>query len=461
MPVRFIVAVLLAATLVAGCSGDDQSVATPTPGEPLETVVFTIPPTRPPALPRYPSAVRVIEVSNGASTVLFESLDELAREAQFVEGEDAVRVATQALNGTPVPTHMLILGFDGKVVRSEAITMACREVMGGVEVASRVYADADCGPISPDGKWMTYSVTVGEETLPSGYQRPIWDQWAVNLLTDDRRVLQEGLRHCGGCDGRYGPEWSPAGRYVFYSEWASGGSVFLSDLETGATRLLSTGDTEVTGKPEWSRDRDVLLYKGTNGVVQLEDLGSRARGELTSLSWPARFDPSGRFVYTSAGSSTSILNVAGRQVVALLNGHPERQGALRLYYAAAFPAFESVVASGDSFVAALAEAPGCDGTVVYRGAALVACVRGAVAAMISPDGTKVALYRKTGETGPATMPGQREIALSLFDILLVDTSTGSERVVARDIASIDCPSPVLWNATATHLLVRWPAACGP
>ena len=92
----------------------------------------------------------------------------------------------------------------------------------------------------------------GPEVAVGAAKLPTWDQWALNRHTDERRLLQAGLVHCGGCDGRFGAEWSPSGRFVYYAEYAQAGRTFLSDLETGTTRVISEGSTLVSAKPSWT-----------------------------------------------------------------------------------------------------------------------------------------------------------------------------------------------------------------
>ena len=69
-------------------------------------------------------------------------------------------------------------------------------------------ASATAPPATPTP--LPGSVEVGT----SGYRVPQHDKWVVNVQSGATTRLQAGLVHCGGCDARYGPRWSPSSRLV-------------------------------------------------------------------------------------------------------------------------------------------------------------------------------------------------------------------------------------------------------
>ena len=145
----------------------------------------------------------LIDVRDGALTTLLEDAEARPYAVGFAESEDIA-----VLHYTQVDVSV---AFDGtEVARSEPV-IDCRQLDDAVEIAGLRYENVLCGPISPDGRRMTYRVVISELRL--------WDQWVIDLVTDERRVLQEGLRHCGGCGGRFSPGWSPSGRGFRSNAW--------------------------------------------------------------------------------------------------------------------------------------------------------------------------------------------------------------------------------------------------
>ena len=81
--------------------------------------------------------------------------------------------------------------------------------------------------------------------------------------------------------------------------------------------------------------------------------------------------------------------------------------------------------------------------------------------VLSPDASKVALARKTGQTGPVNTPSLQALSLDVYEIVVVDVATGAEQVVARDALGLEIAPLMAWNAEGTHLLITWPANYGP
>ncbi len=201
------------------------------------------PPPTPTPLPgsvEVPSTVVLIDVRTGAAKTLYEDRSQVAGSASFVDGEVVV-----------LGDKSLRFRLDGSSAGGSIPASVCREANGSAEVGGKQYSGVRCGSISPDRRWMVYGVQTGEvEVGASGYRVPQHDQWSVNLDTGATRRLQAGLVHCGGCDARYGPRWSPSSRYVAYAEFGGQGRRFLSDVTTGSTRQIANGN-EVGDEPVW------------------------------------------------------------------------------------------------------------------------------------------------------------------------------------------------------------------
>ena len=135
------------------------------------------------------------------------------------------------------------------------------------------------------------------------------------------RLLARDLVSCGGCDGRFGPQWSPDGRYVLFAETAQDGRVFLADLETGATEVAAHG-TDIQFRPSWSSDASEprFLLAGEDGRGVLVNAETHERTPLP-IDWPARFDATGTLAYSPSGAHagdgaavTSVVDVATFEV---------------------------------------------------------------------------------------------------------------------------------------------------
>jgi hypothetical protein len=460
---RLSLAGLIAVTTLLACGGND-AIETPAP-PPTETAIATAipslptPPGPPPAPPpaiQVPSAVLLIDAETGSQISLFESYQDPAYTSGFDGSE--VGITYRSAGEVKVDHYdlqgVLLRTTDLPPPSSDA---ACTESADGASVDGRTYPDTHCGQISPDRRWMTYQVPVMPRP-PSGAGVP-WDQWAVNLQTGDRRLLQADLQHCGGCDGRFGPKWSPGGRYLYFSELDGNGSTFLSDLQLGTTREIFRGHTDSSYEPAWSPAADVLLYPNSSETTMLEDLRAGTKRELTGLAWPARFDLSGTFVYSPAwndprttGVTTAVLDLRSGAIMTL----PGRVGRTSIYITG-----EAVQNVGGVAVAALEQVPDCDGTAIYFGDLLRHCVSGATAPSFSPDGSSVALMRRTGAAGRYSSPASQSMTGAKFEALIVDLQTGAERVVARDLIGSDMyPLPARWNEDGTHLLLQTPFLYG-
>ena len=120
--------------------------------------------------------------------------------------------------------------------------------------------------ISPDGKWVAYTVTIAD----SARDKNDTDVWMASW--DGK----ENIRITSSKDGESGPRWSPDGRYLSFvssRDNGKGGQVWLLDRRGGeATRL-----TEIKGGVsgyEWSPD-------GTRLVLVVADPEDEAGGDST------------------------------------------------------------------------------------------------------------------------------------------------------------------------------------
>jgi len=180
---------------------------------------------------------------------------------------------------------------------------------------------------------------------------------------------------------------------------------------------------------------------------------------LENLAWPARFDPTGEYIYAPAfgrhpseggSASTTIVPASAYDISSQLAGVPEYLNLWRDM---------TPLNGAPTQVAALARAPGCDGITLYSGGVEVTCIKGGQGATLSPDGSTLAVSRVTGVTGQVSFPGGSGISLNVFEVVLVDVATGSERVVADRAVSSEAPL-ITWNAGSSHLLIVWPYSGG-
>jgi hypothetical protein len=182
------------------------------------------------------------------------------------------------------------------------------------------------------------------------------------------------------------------------------------------------------------------------------------------IAWPAAFDASGGYAYSPSwlyrpdpekdpgapAPVTTIVEVASGAVVATLSGAPPD--------AFLWTDDIAVAGTGESFLAVLQGADGCDGTAIYRGTELVQCIDGGVEGQIGPGGL-VAVARDTGPTGPLKgFWGESSSGTSFaVDVVRPD---GSVQTVVEDSVSPEAAPMMTWNEAGTHLLIQWPRFVG-
>lgn len=150
---------------------------------------------------------------------------------------------------------------------------------------------------SPDGRWIAYfSDATGEYEL---YVRPAYGSDEARQLTGAGRADDESAAHRVY---RYDPTWSPDGRYIAFTDKA--GRLFLTTVESGATRLVDSDPWAARPELSWSHDARWLVYTrsapsrlSTLWVLNVE---SGQKTQLTSGIFsdhsPA-FDRAGEYLY--------------------------------------------------------------------------------------------------------------------------------------------------------------------
>ena len=434
--------------VVACGGGDAEPTATPTATEtatsPVTATATSAPtsiplPTPTPLRTEVLSTAVLVDVGTGAVTTIFEGREHFAYGAKFEDGRAVL------LTGDGERWFTL----DGDQVAADPVTPACRQLEDAAEVRERVYDGVRCGMISPDGRWMTYAVDAGTVTLESGGEFPQWDQWLVDLESGETRLIQAGLVHCGGCDGRYAPIWSPSSRFVVYAEFGGDQRRYLTDVPAGTTRPLGTG-AEVTLAPVWSPAGDLLVYGSEyGGESVLEDL-DEGTSRVLPVAWPVAYDETGTLLYSPAWSQsrkeeglvTTIIAVEGERKPLMLPGAPPPD----FLWTRGRP----VAAGPEGVVSALQGADGCDGTAIYLDAELRECVEGGVEGRVGL-GRHVAVARLTDQREPGR--GMVEYAV---DIVTLD---GETETVVTGALSFAAPH-MLWSDDGTYLLVLWPRSVG-
>jgi len=389
-----------------------------------------------------PRTVWLIDVTDGEVHTLFEDVDLVPWGVQFV-GPESVRV------GMP-SGEWETFGADGRPA-PDPMAHDCQEASTGVMVRGIHYPElSSCWALSPTGGHALYSANIGSDQS--------WDQWVVDLQTGEQTLLHEQLRHCGGCDGRFGPVWSPAGRYVLIPEIVSDGWLYLSDVVSGTASIVGRG-TDITYRPSWSpADPELFLVHTGNEETALIDA---ATGEVTALpvGWPASFDSSGRYVYSPSGD---VLENALREttVLDLQTGSLTRLAGVPDWY---YLRWETpVVAASSEGLSAVLEADGCNGSVVHATGHEARCIENAFGGTPSPDGGKVALARLI-QGGGVTYRGTTFLQ---YELILLDVATGVVEVIAEraysgeDGPNLRIPPRMEWNESGTLLLVVWPQFTG-
>ena len=455
----------LAALALGACSSDPS--APPASATATATAIASPSPTEQTTASRTPATatatpqaggpragVWLIAVANAAVHRLHEGED--AAFAAFGPGGDAVWLAMPGAGAGAAQS--LRFSLDG--VEQERVPgfhlgppqpqrcLAVSDSPPAAEIDGTRYAVA-CGLFSPDGTKLLYSE--GPQTSAPG---ATYAAFVLDLASGKSTLVNDDLRHCGGCDGRAGPAWSPTSRYVLVPELAQPDRVFLHDTATGETRVAAQGAptggflvTQTGTAPGWSPVDDALVLPAPNGDVVIDRLPAGTRTVLPDAAWPARFTADARHVYSpslaSDGDTTTLLHDARTgELLARVPGIVSRN-----------PFIEQlrVVGTADGPAALLERAPGCEGDTVHHPALPGGerCLDG-FGAVFAPDGSRVAYAR----------PASGE-----WSVVALDVATGIEQTLASGIPVDAAPGGsarplVSWNDAGTHLLVEWPGYRG-
>ena len=455
----------LVGLLASACSGDEGGGnATPAATqagtrEPQLTATFTIPVTN---TPQPTDAVRkafwLLDAESGGVVTLLEDHEEedywggfdSAGERVYVwssrpGGEEAgFDLAGNEVSRGPAPEVRPLCQPNQTVIVQGQSVPRCEDRTGWAPFPSpgapRQYYIFDTP--SPDGRWDVYEPATGlpTQTPASGDS---YDLWAVNLQTGERGRIFQSLYRCGGCDGDVETGWSPSGRYYVHVERGPDGRVLLVDFTARSVSDI-TWRTEFgfTGTA-WSPVADVLLRTAGPDALAITDLTAGTEHIVPGATWGSGFDASGRHVYAwgTPEDALVVVEVASGDVLRRFAGERENSDGAPM----------AVTPLGIVAVMGYHRGEACEGTSVRLDAREVACVEGGDWAAIAPDGSKVAVARRTGaaqQTTPAP-----------YDVVLVDLASGSQTVVA-DGAVSGYPPKLTWNAASTHLLIEWPVYRG-
>jgi hypothetical protein len=431
-------AVLLALTIA--CSGDDASSA-PTAtlfpelaASPGGTSVPPPVPTERPPLTEVPGVIWLIDVAAESVVTLDADPEHSVANAWFDE-ETGTVVFQPLRNGRSVS------------IRTE---------LDGTELERADHIQPPfAGP--PQTRWQLSRLPAGE-VESNGAIFDLSDLWVEDTETGERMLLAAGLWQCTACDAFSSPAWSPSGRYVTYREHGGENRVFLSDLQAGTTREITVERVDRT--PRWSPTADLLLRPSADGVTVLEDLAAEKEEDLPNVPWPAAFDPSGAYIYSLAfGTETVIAAASNGDVVARLEGSAVHDALLEGQRTLGAPTLDvphPVIGIAGGFVAVVGGAADCHGALVYASEKPLTCVEDGGGAVISPDGARIALARRTGETGRVDAPTIQAVSLDIYEIIVVDVAGAEVRSLAQGALGFRTPPQIVWNASGTHVLVRWP-----
>ena len=240
---RFLPALVLlglALTVLAGCFDDDsdEPVASPrvtsTPRV-TETATPATPPRAPTPTATPPRAPPASETATPAAAPTYGvwSVDaETLAIAVLHEGEDPAgvfRLTDEGLwlnvwsedRAVRYAPDWRVLEESDQFVVGSVDTPRCEQDERG-DLAARIDGvgyEANCGPFSPDGLKMLYTVEAGPG---AGVPLAEYRAWVLDLEGGSNTELNATLRHCGGCDGIAGPSWSPSGRYLLVGETYTG-----------------------------------------------------------------------------------------------------------------------------------------------------------------------------------------------------------------------------------------------
>lgn len=449
---RWLTPVLVLASLLLACA--DEDLATPAPTEAstsstAETPTSTATAATPiPTYEAFRAGLWLIDVETGDVHVLYESdtgypilpLDGGWRGGSeiwvyFVDGDHSVRYALDGSQLEDVPGYQLQLS-DCEVMDQEALR---------VRIGDREFRDVPCGVVAPDGRHMLYGHNIDGPEVPGGR----YDAWILDITAGEQWPATDQLRHCGGCDSRAGPSWSPSGAFVTLGETYAGvdSTIYLVDvLSRRAEPLLDGQQANSSGnEPRWAPDRDLLLMPTQDGEAAILDAPTGVAQVLAGSTWPAWWSAGGAFVYWIDGGSTAVADAKSGIRVATWPGRPSTafwQGRVSITDATGLDSEIAPAALLGSEGGMWIYDPAIDGGLFIEGGA---------GGTWSPDASRAAFAIRE--------------PTSEFDVqrwfIAVYSDHGRWQTVADDARSAFGPPEVWWNDAGTHLLVRWPGSDWP
>jgi hypothetical protein len=466
---RLIGWLLVLPLLLIACTGDGAPPSSPPPGSGAPSPALATAPTpaaredrasSPTPQPSAPveegrSGALLIDLQSGVIHRLLHDVSPNSPFGQFHADGESVWLYIPAERET---VRFSLVGDEverrpGYVVGAEA--QRCRPVSQSpprAEIDGQVF-DVPCGIFSPDGSQMLFH----RKLEPDGNRDLRYEVGVLDLASGEVTMLEDDWRHCGGCDGRAGPSWSPTGRYVLDPELGGveGGSrTFLYDTAAGTSFLIALGRFSNAGyQLTWSPVEDAVLVPEDDGSTLLVRPATDERIPLPEVRWPARFDASGRFVAGAVVPSYSPqVREAGETVVADVS-----DGAVvARWEGVLIPIIhrrEEIFVTVADGPAAVLYAAGCRG-LMLRDPRLPdgeRCLEGAVVSAFAPVGRLASVRRDERATAPQP-----------WSVVLFDPATGDEKVLVDGIPGSDPSAPPVaqWSEDSKHLLITWPGPTG-
>lgn len=416
--------------------------ATPTSVAPIPLVPSTFLTAAPPPGSRLPYGVLLIDVPSGAVTSISEGSEFVWTRGfhpdgafSVQRGREAARLFSAAGTELGIDTREPVAGC--QTVRN-GVAGGPGFLLNGVEVTGT------CGPLSPDGRYLFYTLESGSRSRGERYEA-----WLLRLEDGTRTLLTDQLRHCGGCDTHRPPEWSPSGRYLIFSETGGSGDdpkrYHLLDVQTGALSIIPTPG----GFARWSPLEDAFIAPTKDQLTVLTRLPSGERRTFQDVPWRSSFDDSGQYLFPMSTSlrTTTLFDVATGLIAVAWPGKPRewRTGT-------------GIAQFAGRPIAALEGAPSCDRGLVLHHPQLPGgerCLAKSSGAEWAPDYRAVAFSR---EAQP--IPGEPDRFRYVYwywTIAILDVQSGVERRLVDGLrSSFAYPPRIYWNVDGTRLLVMWP-----
>ncbi len=449
---------------------------TPVPGA-------SLPPLPPPRIAR-PAGLWLIDVRSNENHRLHDAVDTggsgfewwgiatFAADGSVWLGANRIDVVAEHFSSEGV--RLPVSAGDGP-----SSTPRCRQPKFDTQraaIGGREY-DANCGAISPDGRFMTWR----ERPSDGGFQNlPVF---LLDVTSGVSRRLPIESRGGVG-DSYWSDRWSPSGDFVIVM-WFGDDEAHLAD-RSGNVRLVGRHAHLFSANLEmsWSPREEAYLSPGLEGVPFMEWPASGRRVEFPGARWPLAFDVTGTFVSWIDGvrvssnpqdepgqrvhPSTVVASVATGEVVA------RWQGAQASYFREPLRGVSVFDGRPVGLMERDDRTPRPDGrltadslwnttTIVHHPllAAPLELVRSGGATW-SPDALQVAFARAdfSERVFEATATTGRAFSIDRSWVVeVLDVRTGARREVTR-VPNSDGPPVIEWSPGGDALLVSFPRPSG-